>query len=141
MQQPLPLGPLIPLQFAICYINLAIPSTAARVAINVRFLQRFGVRPTAAVSAGVIDSLAGFAVQIVLLVSLFFFADLDFELDLDPDQLSGLLTIAMIVIAAIVILALIALARAGGPPAGAGRCFVRPARRCRCCAHRPSWCS
>ena len=40
---PLPLGPLVALQFAICYVNLAIPSTAARVAINVRFFQRFGV--------------------------------------------------------------------------------------------------
>ena len=30
VQQPLPLGPLFALQFAICYVNLAIPSTAAR---------------------------------------------------------------------------------------------------------------
>ena len=45
LQQPLPLGPLTALQFAICYVNLAIPSTAARVAVNVRFFQRFGVGP------------------------------------------------------------------------------------------------
>ena len=44
ISRPLPLGPLTALQFAICYVNLAIPSTAARVAINVRFFQRFGVR-------------------------------------------------------------------------------------------------
>ena len=43
IDRPLPLGPLTALQFAICYVNLAIPSTAARVAINVRFFQRFGV--------------------------------------------------------------------------------------------------
>ena len=59
IEQPLPLGPLTALQFAICYINLAIPSTAARVAINVRFFQRVGVGPTTAISAGVIDSVVG----------------------------------------------------------------------------------
>ncbi len=61
---PLPFGPLLALQFAICYVNLAIPSTAARVAINVRFFQRFGVKPTEAMAAGVIDSVSGFIVQI-----------------------------------------------------------------------------
>ena len=29
IERPLPLGPLTVLQFAICYVNLAIPSTAA----------------------------------------------------------------------------------------------------------------
>ena len=75
IEQPLPLGPLTALQFAICYVNLAIPSTAARVAINMRFFQRFGVGPTTAMSAGVIDSVSGFVVQIVLFVALFFLSD------------------------------------------------------------------
>ncbi len=66
---PLPFGPLFALQFAICYINLAIPSTAARVAVNVRFFQRFGVKPTEAMAAGVIDSVSGFIVQIVLFLA------------------------------------------------------------------------
>ena len=57
INRPLPLGPLTALQFAICYVNLAIPSTAARVAVNIRFFQRFGVDPATAVSAGV-DRLA-----------------------------------------------------------------------------------
>ena len=52
IERPLPLGPLTALQFAICYVNLAIPSTAARVAINVRFFQRFGVTPATAMTAG-----------------------------------------------------------------------------------------
>ena len=77
MQQPLPLGPLTALQFAICYVNLAIPSTAARVAINVRFFQRFGVKPATAISAGVIDSVSGFVVQIALFLLLFFASDVD----------------------------------------------------------------
>ncbi len=110
LNQPLPFGPLLVLQYAITYVNLAIPSTAARVATNVRFFQRFGVRPTAAISAGVIDSVAGFVVQILLLVTLLFVADVEFELDLDPDQLSGLITISLIVIAVLVVLAVVALA-------------------------------
>ena len=66
VRRPVPLGPLVLLQFAICYINLAIPASAARVAVNVRFLQRFGIPATAAMSAGAIDSVSGFIVQIVL---------------------------------------------------------------------------
>jgi uncharacterized protein (TIRG00374 family) len=91
-------------------VNLAIPSTAARVAISVRFFQRFGVGAATAMTAGVIDSAAGLVVQIVLLVSLFFFADLDFNLQLDPDQLSGLVTIGLIIIAVTIVAALICLA-------------------------------
>ena len=86
MQQPLPLGPLTALQFAICYVNLAIPSTAARVAINVRFFQRFGVRPSTAISAGVIDSVSGFVVQFALFVLLFFASDADLGLSTDTER-------------------------------------------------------
>ena len=83
---PLPFGPLFALQFAICYINLAIPSTAARVAVNVRFFQRFGVKPTEAMAAGVIDSVSGFIVQIVLFLLLFTTSDLDFGMSLDTSR-------------------------------------------------------
>ncbi len=108
--RPLPLGPLVSLQFAITYVNLAIPSTAARVAISVRFFQRFGVGAATAMTAGVIDSVAGLVVQVVLLVTLFFFADLDFNLQLDPDQLSGLVTIGLIVIAVMIVAVLVCFA-------------------------------
>ena len=110
LAQPLPFGPLLVLQYAITYVNLAIPSTAARVATNVRFFQRFGVRPVAAMSAGLIDSVAGFAVQIVLLVALLFVTDVQFDVALDPDSLSGLITISLIVIAVIVVGAVVSLA-------------------------------
>ena len=96
---PLPFGPLLALQFAICYVNLAIPSTAARVAMNVRFFQRFGVKPTEAMAAGVIDSVSGFIVQIALFLLLFTTSDLDFGISLDTSELSGLATIALIVLA------------------------------------------
>src|SRR4029450_5445110 len=40
---PIPFGPPAALQFATCYVNLAVPSSAGRVAITPRFFQRFGV--------------------------------------------------------------------------------------------------
>jgi uncharacterized membrane protein YbhN (UPF0104 family)/tRNA A-37 threonylcarbamoyl transferase component Bud32 len=106
----LPLGPLTTLQFAICYINLAIPSTAARVAVNVRFFQRFGVPVVGAMSAGVIDSVAGFVVQILLFLGLFFWSDLDFGIDVSTDDLQGVATIALIALVVIVVACIIVLA-------------------------------
>jgi uncharacterized membrane protein YbhN (UPF0104 family) len=110
IERPLPLGPLTVLQFAICYVNLAIPSTAARVAINIRFFERFGVDPTTAVSAGGIDGLAGFVVQIFLFLVLFFWSDLDFGFEVDTSDLQGLATIALIALAAIVVAVIVVLA-------------------------------
>ncbi len=110
IDRPLPLGPLTVLQFAICYVNLAIPSTAARVAINIRFFERFGVDPTTAVSAGGIDGVSGFVVQIFLFLTLFFWSDLDFGFEVDTSDLEGLATIALIAVAVIVVAAIVVLA-------------------------------
>jgi Lysylphosphatidylglycerol synthase TM region len=63
---PLPLGPTALMQFASCYVNLAVPSSAGRVALTTRFFQRFGVSPATALSAGVIDSVSEFIMQVVL---------------------------------------------------------------------------
>ena len=109
MEAPLPLGPLTALQFAICYVNLAIPSTVARVAINVRFFERLGIKPTTAVSAGMIDSVFGFVVQILLFLSLFSLADIDIGLSDHLENLSGVLTLALIVVGVAVLGAIIAL--------------------------------
>ncbi len=60
--------PVLMLQYAIQFIALALPATAARLALEVRFFQRFGIPPTPAVTMGMIDSFSGFLVQISLLV-------------------------------------------------------------------------
>ncbi|HSN06674.1 MAG TPA: lysylphosphatidylglycerol synthase domain-containing protein, partial [Candidatus Angelobacter sp.] len=60
--------PVLMLQYAIQFIALTLPSTAARLALSVRFFQRFGVPPGTAISMGVIDSFSGFVVQVVLLL-------------------------------------------------------------------------
>jgi len=109
LERPLPLGPLTTLQFAISYVNLAVPSTAARVAVNIRFFQRFGVDATTATTAGAIDSVSGFIVQIFLFLLVFFWSDVDFGLSFDTAELEGLATIALIVIAAVVVLAVLVL--------------------------------
>ncbi len=60
--------PVLMLQYAIQFIALTLPSTAARLALSVRFFQRFGIPPGTAISMGMIDSFSGFVVQVVLLV-------------------------------------------------------------------------
>lgn len=65
------LGPVIMLQYAIQFVALAVPSTAARVALEIRFFQGYGLAPVGAVAIGVLDSVCGFVVQLfVILVTL-----------------------------------------------------------------------
>jgi uncharacterized membrane protein YbhN (UPF0104 family) len=76
--------PVYVLQLATSYMNLALPSNLARMAVNIRFFQRQGVPPTTAVTAGAIDSFASTVIQAVLLVLLLVFSsaslNLSFEL-------------------------------------------------------------
>jgi uncharacterized protein (TIRG00374 family) len=101
--ESLPFGPTAALQFAICYVNLAVPSAAGRVAITTRYYQRFGIPPASALSAGVIDSFSEFLVQITLFVLVFFTSDVHLELSLNADQLSGVATAALIGVAVLVV--------------------------------------
>ena len=80
---PLPLGPVYALQLAISYVNLAIPTAAARIAVNVRFFQRQGVPPATAVATGALDGVSGFIVQAMLLGSLLLFSGLSLDVDVD----------------------------------------------------------
>jgi uncharacterized membrane protein YbhN (UPF0104 family) len=68
---PVPLSRLTRLQFAVTFVNLAVPATAARVAVHVRFFQRSGATPAIALSAGALDSFAGFCSQVVLVGTVF----------------------------------------------------------------------
>jgi uncharacterized membrane protein YbhN (UPF0104 family) len=64
----LPFLPVLMLQYAIQFIQLVLPATAARVALQIRFFERLGVSYGAATSMGAIDSFGGFVVQILLLL-------------------------------------------------------------------------
>jgi uncharacterized protein (TIRG00374 family) len=94
------------LQFAISFVNLVIPSTAARISVNVRFFQRQGIPPASAVSIGLVDSLGGFVVQLGILgsVLLFDLGHVGLDLDRPADGAGGLVTV-VVALAALVVLA------------------------------------
>ena len=60
--------PVLMLQYAIQFTALVLPASAARVALEIRFFQRYGLAAAAAVSIGVVDSVSGFTVQIALIL-------------------------------------------------------------------------
>jgi uncharacterized membrane protein YbhN (UPF0104 family)/tRNA A-37 threonylcarbamoyl transferase component Bud32 len=63
---PLPLLPCVLLQSAIKFINLTVPSSAGRIAIDLRFLQRQGTSAPEAVAAGALDDASETIVQTAL---------------------------------------------------------------------------
>ena len=97
------------LVFATCFINLAVPSTAARVATSIRFFQRSGSTPAGAVSAGALDSVFGFAAQITLLLTFLVLGlgTLGFggesSFDVDSESAAALVAILVVVVVAAVI--------------------------------------
>jgi uncharacterized membrane protein YbhN (UPF0104 family) len=76
-------GPVYAMQLATGYLNLALPSVAARLALSIRFFQRQGITPAAALTGGAIDSLASTVVQAILLTLLLIFSGSTLSLDLD----------------------------------------------------------
>jgi uncharacterized protein (TIRG00374 family) len=102
---PLPLGPVYALQLAMSYINLAIPSTAARVATSVRFFQRHGLATGAALATGAIDGFAGFVVQACLMLMFFLFTPL--SLDLNFSGVGGSIVNVLLIAVGIAIVAVI----------------------------------
>ena len=60
---PLALLPCVLLQSAIKFINLTVPSSAGRIGMNLRFLQRMGVPRAQAVAAGAVDDVSETIVQ------------------------------------------------------------------------------
>jgi uncharacterized membrane protein YbhN (UPF0104 family) len=107
--QPLPFGPTVQMQFAKCYINLAVPTSAGHVALTTRFFQRFGVPPATALSAGVIDSGSDLITQAGLFVAVFFVSDVDLGLSVKQSQLNGLATTALIVLGVLILAVIVSL--------------------------------
>jgi glycosyltransferase 2 family protein len=60
---PLALLPCVVLQSAIKFVNLTVPSSAGRIGMNLRFLQRMGVLRAQAVAAGAVDDVSETLVQ------------------------------------------------------------------------------
>jgi uncharacterized membrane protein YbhN (UPF0104 family)/tRNA A-37 threonylcarbamoyl transferase component Bud32 len=66
--RPLRFGPVLMLDYAIQFIALAVPSSAAKLALDIRFFGRNGIDAGGAVSISVITNVCGFVVQILLIV-------------------------------------------------------------------------
>ena len=63
---PLPLLPSVALQAAIKFVNLTVPSSAGRIGMNLRFLQRMGASRAQALAAGAVDDVSETLVQAAL---------------------------------------------------------------------------
>jgi uncharacterized membrane protein YbhN (UPF0104 family) len=85
------------MQLATGYMNVALPSNLARMAVNIRFFQRQGLSAPVAVTSGTIDSFASTVVQAVLLAVLLLFSGSSLAFDL-PFPSGGALTLLWIVL-------------------------------------------
>ncbi len=101
----LPFWPLAVLQVAIEFIGLAVPSVAGRIAMNAAFLRKYGVSLATSVAQGMIDSFAGFLIEITILLIAIFSGGVDFGLDLQPEDIPWELVLvigALVIVGAIV---------------------------------------
>ncbi len=100
-------GPVLLLQFAIRFIALAVPASAARIALNVRFFQRSGVPTSEAIAIGAIDSVSGFMIQAMVLamIALANVVTLDLSFDIPVDFSGTLLILGAAVIVILVVTA------------------------------------
>ena len=125
---PLPLGPVYALQLAISYVNLAIPTAAARIAVNVRFFQRQGVPPATAVATGALDGVSGFIVQALLLGSLLLFTGLSLDVDMSgPASAAVRIAWMLVVVFAVAVLVILVVPRLRRYVVGAVRTTIREA--------------
>ena len=67
-KRPVPVGITTIEQFAIGFVNIAVPSAAGRVATNARYFQKFGISTVASTTAGAITGVVGFVAQAILVV-------------------------------------------------------------------------
>lgn len=106
--RPLRFGPVLLLQFAIRFIALAVPSSAARIALSVRFFQRSGVPTAQAITIGAIDSVTGFVIQafILVIIALANLVTLDLSIQDSPDFTGRLLILGAVVVVILVVAAI-----------------------------------
>jgi len=99
---PLPLRPTVQLESSIKFIQLAIGGAAGRMATNVTYLRKFGVNATDAVTQGGVDSLAGFIIQIAILILAIVVGNVDLIPDDVTVDVNWLMVIGLVLFAVIV---------------------------------------
>jgi uncharacterized membrane protein YbhN (UPF0104 family) len=105
---PLPLLPCVVLQSAIKFINLTVPSSAGRIGINVRFLQRTGASTPEAFAAGAVDDVSEKIVETALVLLTLPFVDIAVEAgDLKGGVPSGRLILTVLIVLGLVVVALL----------------------------------
>jgi glycosyltransferase 2 family protein len=82
---PLPLLPCIVLQAALKFISLTVPSSAGRIATNLRCLQKMGAPRAEAIAGGAIDDVSNNAIQVALFLLVLPFVGVD----VDTSQFEG----------------------------------------------------
>jgi uncharacterized membrane protein YbhN (UPF0104 family)/tRNA A-37 threonylcarbamoyl transferase component Bud32 len=103
---PLALLPCVVLQSAIKFINLTVPSSAGRIGMNVRFLQRMGASPGEAVAAGAVDDVSETVVQVLIVLLTLPFVDVDtsqVKLEAPDGRLVGAILVALVAVVAVVL--------------------------------------
>jgi uncharacterized membrane protein YbhN (UPF0104 family) len=76
---PLPLLPCVVLQSAIKFVNLTVPSSAGRIGMNLRFLQKMGAHRPEALAAGAVDDASETIVQAGLFLATLAFVDVSLD--------------------------------------------------------------
>ncbi len=103
---PLPFGPVYTMQLAMGYMNVALPSNLARMAVNIRFFQRQGLSAPVAVASGAIDSFVGTVVQALLLGVLLLFTESSLDLEL-PLPAGGSRTLLWILVGLVLVVVVV----------------------------------
>jgi uncharacterized membrane protein YbhN (UPF0104 family) len=92
------------LQAAIKFINLTVPSSAGRIAINVRFLQKMGTPTPQAVAAGAVDDVSETLVQVAIVLLTLPFVEIAIKTsDLKLGAPDGRMIITVLVVLALVV--------------------------------------
>jgi uncharacterized membrane protein YbhN (UPF0104 family) len=104
--RPLPTGPTIVLQSAVKFINLTVPSSAGKIALTMRFLERQGVSRAVALTQGSIDGVAGLIVQALILLVLL--PTSGYNLSLRSGDAGALVKLGIIVGAVAVVVGIVA---------------------------------
>jgi uncharacterized membrane protein YbhN (UPF0104 family) len=92
---PLPFGPVVGVQYANNFTGL-VGGSVANVALVVRFLQKQGQGAAVAVSSGVLNSVAAFATELVLIPTTLIISGSTIDLSTDGGDASGIEKLAVI---------------------------------------------